>query len=79
MSVMAWGMVAIQAGLFMTPRFASGGYARFLVPVCAMLAVLAAEGIWTLRTKTRWAGSVALFALAAFHHFQPSHSPLQQR
>jgi len=55
----AW--FALETGIYMRGAYSSGGYARFLVPICPWLAVLACAGaapLWNQRTAR-----TALFAL----------------
>jgi hypothetical protein len=40
-----WGLVGLHTLIYARVMFASGGYARFLVPVSGLLAVLAAAGL----------------------------------
>lgn len=54
--ISAWvfGLVALHSLIFARGMFASGGYARFLVPIAGLLAVLGAAGIqiiWELKRK----------------------------
>ncbi|MBS3733423.1 MAG: hypothetical protein KGY99_00660 [Phycisphaerae bacterium] len=62
-TALALGLVVLQGMIFSFGLFASGGYARFLVPVGGLVAVLAAGGIRCLwRGESRLATSTALVA-----------------
>ncbi len=54
--ISAWvfGLVALHSLIFARGLFASGGYARFLVPIAGLMAVLASAGVqvaWELKRK----------------------------
>jgi hypothetical protein len=59
------GLVALHSLLFWRGSFATGGYARFLVPLAAPLAALAAAGLgelWRAKRRTAIAASLLLTA-----------------
>lgn len=62
-SAAVFGLLALQAVLFRFGLFATGGYARFMVPAAGLLAVLAAGGLHVLLSnpsRTTVAAAAAL-------------------
>ena len=64
-TALAFGLVALHTIVFRFGLFASGGYARFLVPGGGLVAVLAVGGVKGLCEGRRWVGLAAVGALAA--------------
>lgn len=66
-SLLAFGMLGLQGLIFSVGSFASGGYARFLVPVCGLVAVLAAGGVRAIATlRERRITIIALLSIGAW-------------
>jgi len=65
----ALGLVLLQTLLFMFNRFASGGYARFLVPAAPWMALCILQGIDSVRSRLLDAGPLGGHAVKQFSHY----------
>jgi len=75
-TAMAGGLVVVHTAVYLFGSFASGGYERFLVPVCGMVAVLAAVGLGAAWHQPRRHGAEATMIVLGLSLFAvPQYAP----
>jgi hypothetical protein len=62
---MCAGLLGIETIIFVRGSFASGGYARFLVPIAGLTAVVASAGLAGLMVRTRALAAMAVLLVIA--------------
>ncbi len=75
-AALGFGLVGLQGLIYYFGLFASGGYARFLVPGAALFAVLAAAGLramWNGRNRAAVPASLAAATLVLWSAFRSYH------
>ncbi len=79
-TAMAGGLVVVHTAIYLFGSFASGGYERFLVPVCGMVAALAAVGLGAAWYQPRRHGAEAVVIVLSMSLFTvPQYAPYVSR